>query len=126
MFNELPIDWQGIVYSLLENEVAYIRFPMPEETRQSITALNYPMASKYIPIMGHRNYSSLPNVCRLDFLQRVAELSENVKDHIECLKTEGIGYHEERWRLALYTPPGELPRFFTLDGRQGRTKPRED
>lgn len=123
-FNDQPIDWQGIVNSLLDNEVCYIRFALPEETRESIQILNWSIPSKFgVPMMQTKNYSSLPHVCRMDFLKRLMEFFKEGKCHLECLVTEGVAFHEGNWRLALYTPPGELARFYSLDGRKGREKP---
>jgi hypothetical protein len=45
------------------------------------------------------------------------------RNHLECVETEGIAYQEEKWRLALYTPPGQLDRIFSIDGRAGHPKP---
>ena len=122
-FNDQPIDWPGITASLLENEVDYIRFALPEENWISVQALHMPAISAHVPMMRTMNYSSLPHVCRIQLLQRLMlELIEG-KDHLECVATEGIAFQEPKWRLALYTPPGELARFYSLDGRAGWQKP---
>lgn len=119
-----PILWQGITNSLLANEVCYIRFALPEESYVSIRALNTPTISAYgIPLMRTMNYSSLPNVCRFDFLERLTKQFTHGRCHLECERTEGIAFHESEWRLALYTPAGELARFYSIDGRAGREKP---
>jgi hypothetical protein len=121
------IDWHGITDALLANEICYVRFCLPEETTESLAACYEPIPNRFgLPLMKTLHYSSLPNVCRLDFLEEVAKLSGSLKDHIECVPTEGIGhYGGGMWRLAVYTPSGVPGRFFSLDGRQGRIKPRE-
>jgi hypothetical protein len=122
-FNDLSIDWQGIVNSLLDNEVCYLRFALPEENWISVQALNTPTPSRFgVPMMRTMNYSSLPHVCRVDFLKRLVEFFKMGRIHLECEATEGIAFHEEQWRLALYTPPGDLARFYSLDGRAGPEK----
>jgi hypothetical protein len=121
--NVLPIDWQGIVNSLLDNEVCYLRFALPEESWISIQALHAPMISQYgVPMMRTMNYSSLPHVARIDFFLRLMEFFKEGKIHLECEATEGIAFQENKWRLALYTPAGELARFYSLDGRAGPVK----
>lgn len=122
-FNYLPIDFQGIVNSLLENEFCYVRFALPEENWISIQALNTPTSSRFVPVLETKNYSSLPHVCRINFLQRLMLEFIHGNDHLECLVTEGIAFKEPEWRLALYTPAGHLDRVYSLDGRQGRKKP---
>jgi hypothetical protein len=122
-FNYLPIDFQGIVNSLLEREMCYVRFALPEETRESIKNLNVPRTSRFIPVMETKNYSSLPHVCTLEFMQRLVLEFIHGRDHIECLVTEGIAFKEPQWRLSLYVPEGHLDRVYSLDGRQGRKKP---
>jgi len=122
-FNGLPIDWPRITDSLLAAEICYLRFALPEETHASIQALHSLLASRFgVPMMQHKNYSSLPHVCRIDFLKRLAMFFKRGQIHLECEATEGIAYHEEEWRLALYTPPGELARVYSLDGRAGPAK----
>jgi len=122
---DLPIDWQGIVNSLLEDEFCYVRFALPEETWISIQKLNMPTPSRFIPVMRTMNYTSLPHVCTLSFMKLLVLEFVEGKDHIESLVTEGIAFKEPQfWRLALYTPPGELPRCYSLDGRRGREKPK--
>lgn len=122
-FNELPIDWLGIVQSLIDNEVCYLRFALPEENWLSVRAGHSPMISRYgVPMMRTMNYSSLPHIARFDFFRRLVEVFKEGKIHLECEATEGIAYHEEKWRLALYTPAGDLSRFYSLDGRAGPVK----
>jgi hypothetical protein len=116
-----PIDWPAITDCLLASEVDYIRFALPEEKREGLGA---PVANSYdVPMTKTLNYSSLPHVCRIQLLQRL--MLEFIKgtDHLECVATEGIAFREPQWRLAVYTPPGVLARFYSLDGRAGWKKP---
>jgi hypothetical protein len=117
--NAEPIDWPAITDCLLANEVDYIRFALPEEKRENMG----PPYTSAVPMVRTMNYSSLPHVCRIELLHRLMlELIEG-KDHLECVATEGIAFQEPKWRLAVYTPPGVLARFYSLDGRAGWQKP---
>ena len=123
-FNDQPIDWQSITNCLLAVEIDYLRFALPEESWVSIRALNTPNFSAFgVPMMRTMNYSSLPHVCRIELLQRLMLEFIEGKNHLECEQTEGIAFREPQWRLALYTPPVELSRVYSLDGRAGRKKP---
>jgi len=125
-FNGFPIDWSGIVSTLLDNEVCYVRFALPEENWTTVRAAHLredEMVSRHgVPMMRLMNFSSLPNISRTDFILRLTEIFREAKIHLECEATEGIAYHEKNWRLALYTPAGDLARFYSLDGRAGPTK----
>jgi hypothetical protein len=123
-FNGLPIDWQGIVNSLLDDEVCYMRFALPEENWERVRAVHGEAAINRhgVPMVRIMNYSSLPHVARTDFLLRIVKFFKEGKIHLECEATEGIAFQEEQWRLGLYTPPGELARFSSLDGRAGPVK----
>lgn len=122
--NGLPIDFQGITNSLLANECCYIRFLLEEETWIKLQAKNMPSFSSFgVPLMRTIHYSSLPHVCRRELLERLVKEFVTGRDHLECVQTEGIAHQEPEWKLALYTPSGQLDRFSSIDGRAGHPKP---
>jgi|HubBroStandDraft_2_1064218.scaffolds.fasta_scaffold25281_2 hypothetical protein len=124
--NEKTIDWQGIVDTLIHNELHYIRFALPEENWISIRRAHANLEEFHtthgVPVMRIMNFTSLPHVARLNFYERLMKEFVTGRIHLECHATESVPYAEREWSLALYTPPGDLDRFYSLDGRAGPVK----
>jgi hypothetical protein len=124
-FNGLPIDWQGITNTLLDHEVCYVRFLIPEEKYLEKSAhykLEPLINSHGVPMMRHIQFSGIPHVATTEFYHRLVQDFHEAKAHLECELTEDIPYKEQKWILAVYMPAGEMPRVSTLDGRRGDPK----
>ena len=121
-FNDLPVDWQGITNTLLDDEACYMRFLIPEEAYLSRTPHKVIPSRYRIPMMRTIQFSGLPHVATTEFYVRLVDGFKEAKAHLECEVTEAIPYAEHKWKLAIYAPPGDGARVATLDGRRGDPK----
>jgi hypothetical protein len=112
-----PIDWQGIVDTLLEGKIGGIRFeltgdpPKRNEVRGTIVTHG-------IPLTLSTQYVNWPQVFRLDYLKAFLEPFGNSKTYLECPEFDGrVGQLWSKWQYGIYSPAGEIRRCYHTHGR---------
>jgi hypothetical protein len=130
-----PIDWQAVCEAVLSGEVNHLRFSHEAsilDVHQYLMLDCEPIEVCGVPLIRTIKYSQRPHVASVDFYRHVlnTHFSENAKCYIEDrlygavqhdYNTNGIaGWNQ--WRLAVYTPPGDIKRSLHSDGRAGDSK----
>ena len=112
-----PIDWQGIVDTLLEGKIGGIRFeltgdpPKKNEVRGSIMTHG-------IPLTLSTQFVNWPQVFRLDYLKAFLEPFGNSKTYLECTEFDDrVARLWDRWQYGIYSPEGEIRRCYHTNGR---------
>ena len=112
-----PIDWHGIVDTLLEGKIGGIRFeltgdpPKKNEVRGSIVTHG-------IPLTLSTQFVNWPQVFRIDYLKAFLEPFGNSKTYLECTEFDDrVARLWDRWQYGIYSPEGEIRRCYHTNGR---------
>jgi hypothetical protein len=112
-----PIDWQGIVDTLLEGEIGGIRFELtgdPPKRNEVVGSI----VTHGIPLVLSTQYVNWPQVFRLDYLKEFLEPFGNSKTYLECAEFDGrVGQLWKKWQYGIYSPEGEIRRCYHTNGR---------
>ena len=112
-----PIDWQGIVDTLLEGEIGGIRFeltgdpPKRDEVQGAIVTHG-------IPLVLSTQYVNWPQVFRLDYFKDFVKEFGDSKTYLECAELDNIvrRFWNHR-KYGIYSPEGEIRRCYHTNGR---------
>lgn len=114
---DAPIDWQGIIDTLLDGQIGGIRFeltgdpPKLNEMRGHITPHG-------IPLELSTQFVNWPQIFRLDYLKVFLEPFKNSKTYLECAEFDGrVGHMWDQWKYGIYSPEGEIRRCYHTHGR---------
>lgn len=117
-----PIPWDGIVATLLEKKISYIRFLHEGELRKPYHERGE-IISHGVPLILTMEFTSLPFIAHRDLFEFIIPRYETGRIHLECNEVVGLfhkdGLNEWKWKLAQYNPP-DKGRYHSLDGRATR------
>jgi len=112
-----PIDWQGIVDTLLDGEIGGIRFELtgdPPKRNEIVGSI----VTHGIPLVLSTQYVNWPQVFRLDYLKAFLEPFGNSKTYLECAEFDGrVGQLWKKWKYGIYSPEPEIRRCYHTNGR---------
>lgn len=136
LLNDEIIDWDGVVQTLLDREVDCIRFCHDEDLRyisrehqqeqfRNVTGQKMePFVSQSgVPLMPVIAMDTLPHIARADFYEYLVQFYKEGKIHVDCPQIqEVIENSYPRYKVAMYTPEGNMKRFTNLWGRGDEPK----
>lgn len=116
--NDLPIDWQGIVDTLLDGQIGGIRFELTGDPLK-MNEVRGRVSPHGIPLVLSTQFVNWPQVFRLDYLKEFLEVFGNSKTYLECAEFDGrVGQLWDRWQYGIYSPEGEIRRCYHTNGRE--------
>lgn len=116
--SDLPIDWQGIVDTLLDGQIGGIRFELTGDPLK-MNEVKGRLSPHGIPIVLSTQFVNWPQVFRLDYLKAFLEVFGNSKTYLECAEFDSrVGQLWDRWQYGIYSPEGEIRRCYHTNGRE--------
>jgi len=112
------INWQGIVDTLLAEDLYGIRFELTgdplkqDETKGSIVTHG-------VPVVLSTQFVNWPQVFRLDYIKDIMVSFGDSKTYLECAEYDGIV--RDRFntrRYGIYSPEGDIRRCYHSNGRE--------
>jgi hypothetical protein len=134
--NYMPIDWSGLVSTLLDGELSCIRLnhdsdlrfqnrPNQRQQYRDITGKNMVQyINKYgVPLLPVVNWDSLPHIAKVEFYHFLFGCFKEAKIHLDCTDTHiAIEQNHIAYPVGLYAPDGDMKRFENLMGRGSEPK----
>ena len=128
------IDWNGIVETLLDNEVTSVRFATDDclVAREPFEREAF-ISSHGVPLRKTVEYLSFPNIARRELYESFLPLFKTARTHLECTLTRRLT-EQDNWgkiKLSIWNPTNRIrtlhlnARVFS-DGFVGPKPPLED
>lgn len=120
-----PIDWLGIVAALTSGVVDFVRF-LPEANihPEHEYLMRGPVLDVFVPLTKTIQFSARPHLATKEFYLRLLgcfspEANSFIEDKMHSICQDQPW---EQWKMAIFTPPGNMKRSLHLDGRAGADK----
>lgn len=135
--NYTPIDWNGIIQTLISGEVHCIRFCYDDDTRyfdrpnqkeqfRNLTGRDMILFTSRagVPLLPVVWMDTLPHVARVDFYQYLLQVFKTGRIHVDCAESNQlIEQSYPQWKVALYAPRERtIKKFEGLKGRGSEPK----
>lgn len=112
-----PIDWQGIVDTLLDGQIGGIRFELTGDKPKWNEVMGR-VEPHGVPILLSTQFVNWPQVFRLDYLKEFVAKFGDAKTYLECSERDGIvAQLWHKWQYGIYSPEGEIRRCYHTHGR---------
>lgn len=137
LLTDKVFDWEGIVKTLLEEDISWIRISHDEDLRYENRPHQIEQYYQFtggekmqafqskngVPLFTSLNWGSPPYIGTLDFHKFLISFFKEAKIHLDCSEThEAVEKNCKKWRGAIYTPEGDIKRFFNTRGRENELK----
>lgn len=137
LLTDKGFDWEGIIKTLLEENISWIRISHDEDLRYENRRYQieqyfqltggeemHAFRSKNgVPLFTSLNWGSPPFVAHLDFYKFLISFFKEGKIHLDCSEThEAVEKNYKKWKGAVYIPDGDIKRFTILRGRESEPK----
>ena len=114
--NDAPINWQGIVDTLLEGKIGGIRFELTGNPPKRNEVMGR-VVTHGIPLTLSTQYVNWPQVFRLDYLKAFVAAFGTSKTYLECSEFDNlVGRLWSKWQYGIYSPD-PIIRCYHTNGR---------
>lgn len=109
-----PIDWEGIVASLLDREVDSVRFELTGQGKPNKEHERFTTRHK-VPLLRTTQHVAWPQVIRTEYMKNLVRTFGTAKTYYDDGRRDGF---LDSHVCGIYTPPGDIRRCYHISGRE--------